>query len=341
MTRPPDPSPMSGRAEQPQPDPGNLVELPVGAEPRSTPGARLADEPVEIAAWLDHVQGDRALDDRLGELARELAEGPPTRRAASHRRRWIVGGLVAAAALLTIGLVAYALHTPSSEPIAHALPVVVPDPQPSPDPLPIAVAEPEPHSPTPGPVAPARPAPPAPRLLDSSDPTTPLRVMAGVEVLLDGSLRIAGSQRAPRLSLVGSATIDVVPGSVDSLQVDSDAAMVQVLGTRFTVTEAATATTISVERGRVAVVCRAGQQASLTATQQVECTNANGLYLQAKRLHRQGAPPHELLPVVEAALNFPDFALHNQLVLMRTELEAGVAQAASARDDGQDSPSSP
>jgi hypothetical protein len=330
MTRPPE--------HRPPPEPqDNLVELPLVDDRAPTPGARLASEPAPIAAWLEHATPDD-LDDRLAELARELAEGP--RQAATPSRRWLPWAIASAAALILMGLGAHALLTPPEPQVALPLPShqplpVAPEPLiPSPAPLPLDVASVEP---APKPETTPKP-PPAlePRSLESSDPTTPLQVVAGVEALLKGDIHLTGTPRAPQLRLRGSAVIDVAPGSVDSLHVRSDAAQVSVLGTRFSVDEGATATVIGVERGKVAVHCRAGQQAQLVAGDQLECPNANGLYLQAKLLQQQGAPVEELLPVVQAGLNFPDSALHGQLEAMRQEIEDVVAHRALWLENGQD-----
>jgi hypothetical protein len=328
MSRPPN--------NRPPPDPqGNLVELPQADERAPEPGQRLADEPAPIAAWLDHASSDD-LHERLTDLARELAEGPGQTQAPS-RRRWLPWIAVAAAALTLIALGARALISPSPQPIAdipqpaaHPEFIVPQLPIPADDLEPPVLVEVEP--------APA-PAPPPrlqPRSLESSDPSKPLQIVAGVEVLLHGHILLTGTPRAPRLVLQGSAVIDVVPGSVDSLELDSVAAQVSVLGTRFAVEEGATATTVRVERGKVAVQCRTGQQARLIAGQQLECPNANGLYMQAKLLQRQGAPAQDLLPVVESALAFPDYALHSQLEAMHQELEDTVAQQAVPRENEQE-----
>ena len=339
MTRPPTtPSDLPGQRDTQD----NLVELPVTCPPRPAQGARLAEEPSAIAAWVEHAQDDQALADRLAELARELAEGPPAQQAVPRSRPWIAVGLVAAAALITMAVLgSYALRAPSPQPTVQpqpiAVPTVVPLPAPLPEPPPIAVVE---LQPQPSPPPPTPPAPKAARVFESSDPSKPIQLMAGVEVLLNGSLELTGSSRAPRLSLVGSAVIDVVPGSVDSLQVDSNAALVKVLGTRFAVTEGGQDTTVSVERGRVAVSCRAGQQATLAANEQQVCLNANGLFLEAKRLQGQGAPAQDVLPVVQAALGFPDFALHDRLEAMQAKLLSQLAHPAAAEDDSQDTTSS-
>lgn len=327
MSRPP--------ISRPPPEPqDNLVELPQADERAPEPGQRLADEPAPVAAWLEHAATDD-LHDRLAELAAELAEGP-RQAPATPRRRWIPW-VAAAAALALIALGARALLTASPDPIAE-----LPQPEPQPElfvpQLSVPADELEPPvlvevEPAPAPAPPPRL---QPRSLESSDPSEPLQIVAGVEVLLSGNILLTGTPRAPRLSLQGSAVIDVVPGSIDSLELTSAAAQVSVLGTRFAVEEAATATTVRVERGKVAVQCRSGEQGQLSAGQQLECPNANGLYLQAKLLQQQDAPAAELLPVVRAAMAFPDFALHSQLEAMQHELELEVAQQASLRENEQD-----
>ncbi len=333
MTRrtnaPPDAREPSQGSEELERD--NLVELPITGEPPSAPGERLAREPQAIAAWLDHAS-DPALADRLAELAQELAEGPQPATAPRRRRRWPIVIAIAAAAAVLLSVSAAALWlrpAPQPEPPVLVQPVV-PHTLPMPTIEPSLLAQPElpptPSSagvePTPAvqPQAPRRPAQLEPRTLVSTDPSTPLPLLEGVEVLLDGQLAMSGTANAPRLSLRGSAIIDVVPGSVDSLELTSVAARVQVLGTRFAVEEGEDHTTVSVERGRVAAHCQAGQTATLEAGEELNCPNANSLLIQAKLLRIQGAPADEVLPIVQAGLSFPDFQLRERLEVMAMEL---------------------
>ncbi len=326
MTRPPDP-PRDHELDQ-----GTLIELPVADERCPVPGARLAQEPAELGAWLEHAD-DPALADRLAELAQELAEGP--RPAARPHRRWIPW-TAAAAALLLIGATAAGLW-PRAEPEAPAEPVTqLPAPAPPP------VAHRPTQTPEPAPTvaslepAPTPTAPPTPRSIarsfQSSDPTQPFTVVPGVEVQLDGQLDLHGTARAPRLHLRGAAVIDVVPGSVESLELSSLAAWVQVLGTRFAVEEGAEETTVRVERGEVAVRCEAGQEGTLGQGQDIRCPNANGLLIQAKLARMKGEAPDDVLPLVEAGLQFPDFALRERLEVMRMELLLELDREAEARE---------
>jgi ferric-dicitrate binding protein FerR (iron transport regulator) len=316
MTRPPDPP------RDPAQDQDNLVQLPLTDEPSPEPGARLAQEPAALSAWLQHAE-DPALTERLAELAQELAEGP--RPLARPQRRWLP---IAAAALLLLG--AATIHLwPQREPSAPAEPLaqtpapapIVPAPSPPPEP---AIATPEP-APSPRPK-------PRQQRFESNDPDRIIALVEGVGVQLDGELELRGSDRAPRLRLRGSAVIDVVPGSVESLVVDSDAAVVRVLGTRFSVREQAQQTSVAVERGKVAVRCATGEQATILPGDQHACPNANGLLIQAELARRQGQPAAEVLALVEAGMGFEGFALRERLELMRMELLLELQRLDQARE---------
>jgi len=323
--------------EQDAPD--NLVELPVVDGPMGPPGERLAQEPPCIGAWLEHAD-DPGLAERLAELAHELAEGPQP-AAAPKRRRWPLFVAVAAAAGLLLTLAASAVWLrpaprPAPPPIVQPiLPLTVPTPaqpnieapvlaQPAPTPPPAVTPRPR--------KAPARL---QPRTLVSNDPSQPLQLVDGVEVLLDGQLELSGSPRAPRVHLTGSAVVDVVPGSVDSFELTSAAARVLVLGTRFAVEEGSENTIVSVERGRVQARCQDGRQDTLEAGESLACDNANSLHMQALRLRIQGAPAEEVLAIVDAGLSFPDFALRQRLEVTRMELLLELERYDLARQDIQ------
>ena len=172
--------------------------------------------------------------------------------------------------------------------------------------------------PAPAPL-PSVPAEPAPRRFASSDIGVPLRLAKGVEVLLDGELVVTGPSRSPRVHLVGTAVFDVVPGSVDSFLVDSDAAQVQVLGTRFEVQEGIESTRISVERGRVEAICQTGERATLGTNDALVCHNAAGLMHKAMQARLNGESTERVLEYVEDGLKFPESNLRERLELMRDE----------------------
>jgi len=341
MIRPPTPpfDDLQDSQEREHDAPDNLVELPVVDGPMGPPGERLAQEPPCIGAWLEHAD-DPGLAGRLAELAHELAEGPqPT--AAPKRHRWPLFVAVAAAAGLLLTLAASAVWLrPAPQPalppvVQPMLPLTVPTPAQPIIEAPV-LAQP---APTPPPAVTPRPrkvpAKLQPRTLVSNDPSQPLQLVDGVEVLLDGQLELSGTPNAPRVHLTGSAVVDVVPGSVDSFELTSAAARVLVLGTRFAVEEGSEFTTVSVERGRVATRCMTGSLATLEAGGSFECPNASGQFLRAQRLRSQGASADDVLATVDAGLLFPNYALRERLEVMRMELLLELERNDLARQDIQ------
>jgi ferric-dicitrate binding protein FerR (iron transport regulator) len=310
MIRPPDPNT--------SPDPeqetgGELVELPACRE-REPAADRLEGEPHEIRAWLQHAE-DEPLAEHLAELARELAEAPqtaaPPAQAPRRWRPWVAAGLVAALAAAGLVLV---IPPPQAPPPPSASVAQASAPLPP-------VIEPSSHS-----VAPPI-APPSKgavqdwrRSLQSSDASRVHQIFDGVQVQLEGSLEIGGTRRAPRLHLVGSVEVDVVPGSVDTLYVDSNAALVQVLGTHFAVQEQVGGTLVSVQRGRVTVQCHTGLGGQLGAGHMIRCLDADGLYMQALQMRADGNDPAAVLPIVDKALSFPGSSIRERLEAMRAQL---------------------
>ncbi len=305
------------------PEPDDTAELP----------ERCEDVPEEILAWLDHAQDEDRLPERLQALARELSDRERERlpQASPPSRVPMRVLLVAAAAAALTLLAAERLSSPTPPPSVSQQPTPASF-EPAPSVIPERTAlEPEPVlavAPTPIPLP--------VRSIESSDPATVHRLLPDLAVQLDGQLELAGSSSQPALALEGSATFDVTPGVYDQVLVESSAARVRVLGTRFSLEEQPQGTVASVERGRVALHCTTGEQRDLTAGQSHTCPtpSAAGLLLHARALQQQGAPLADVLAAAEQGLGYPARmpALHDALEFIRIQCLVELDRDAEAAE---------
>ncbi|MFH1468247.1 MAG: FecR family protein [Pseudomonadota bacterium] len=318
-------------------------EAPSGQQPTSQRMARLpsANEiPDEVQAWIEHAAADELLQERLEELACSLAdsEAPYRRRQGARPTGQRRAFLLAAAAIL-LGVLAWRENHPRPvllvEPgapaqVAEVAPAEAP-------PSVVVMDEPTPALPEPSP-APQRPRRLA-RSFDGAGDGRLLAVVSGVDVLLDGHLELSGTASSPHLTLQGSATFDVTPGSVKDLIVESTGANVRVLGTRFTVAEGATGTSVSVERGKVAVQCIVGDPLQLIAGEQHACPkpNASGMLVYIRQLKNAGASQEQVLAAAERGLAYrvSQPALRSSLQLERIEALSALGREAEAREEVQ------
>ncbi len=306
-----------------------------------------AEAPPEVHAWMNLAQDDHALHDKLRALARELSDhdrrhsqAAPTPRPIRRSLRW---ALLAAALLLGGSWIAQQRSTPIPHPLAEA-PEAQPTPAPSPPPIEFQGPLPQPKAapaavvhvdlPTPA----TEPPPPPARRYASKDSLRLVRPLPDVEVMLQGELTVGGTHSAPELSLVGSAIVDVTPDVYQSLVVESVAARVHVLGTRFSITEQASGTTVQVERGKVDASCAAritARQAQLEPGAELFCPTptSNGLYVYARKLQREQAPKGQVLTAVEQGLSYPAETrdMHDLLEVMRIQALADLGRKLEAQ----------
>lgn len=132
----------------------------------------------------------------------------------------------------------------------------------------------------------------------------------------------------------GVLDVEVDPEAGIDFAVQTDEALVRVLGTRFEVDRDPYGTRVHVERGEVSVVCEGGAHHGLSAGEQVRCLRsaAAGLGL-AMSLERDGVGTAERLEVVKQALshsrNTP--VVRHQLESLRIHLLDQAGQSDQAR----------
>ena len=328
------------------------IPSPPRRDPPASDAFSVRGEPPEIQAFVEHSGQDLLVTHDLLRLARELAVEPAPPSPVRVGLRWALGGAVAMAA--AAGLL-WCLDRPTTvappepaqaenEPAKKAVPVVsLPLPSPAPPEQPaVAGRAPRivPPAPMPEPVSP------------SSDPVVELAFTAlapqtvnitphiRAEVL--GAIQVTGTQRSPDLVLQGRAEIDVTPGTVDDFVLHTDAAVIRVIGTRFSV-ETTDGTAVRVSRGRVGVVCLAGVPQPgglfLDAGADVTCPTPtpSGMLVYAQRLRDQGASPSAVLDAAEAGLRMraEQPALRDALQVIRIQALLAVGRhdeaAAEAR----------
>jgi hypothetical protein len=172
------------------------------------------------------------------------------------------------------------------------------------------------------------PEPPAAIVLDevlhSPDRTTQREPLPTMALSYQGRGTLAGDRAAPRLSWdSGQVAIEVTPDTGTLLTVRTREALIQVVGTAFTVTRSGPRTEVEVHRGQVDVRCAAGGGAQLHAGQSHGCGPASeaGWLALAHQLHSPGADPEHALQAIDTGL-----AMADPHGLVTTELLALRAQ---------------
>ena len=160
------------------------------------------------------------------------------------------------------------------------------------------------------------------------DATTsgPVTVSPGVVVTATGTGHLTGTEHAPRLAWAsGKVDVSVEPGAGLDVQVATDEALVQVVGTVFSVERGPLGTTVGVSRGKVAVTCTNGTEHTLTADHTATCwpTSATGLLGRARTLRDGGAPAADVLASLDGGLGAaPDTVIHTELSALRVAVLA-------------------
>lgn len=119
----------------------------------------------------------------------------------------------------------------------------------------------------------------------------------------------------------GDLSVEVEPDQGVQLMIETDEAIVRVIGTGFDVHRNALGTSVDVRHGKVSVDCKIGQDFLLTATQSATClpVSAAGALGRARQLEGT-VDAATLLPELEAALLRPDATgvVASELAAMRT-----------------------
>ena len=151
-------------------------------------------------------------------------------------------------------------------------------------------------------------------------------VAPGVVLTAQGTGTLSGTEQAPRLAWsAGTVDVSVEPGAGLDVQVLTDEALVQVVGTVFQVERGPLGTRVGVTRGKVAVTCTDGSAHSLTEGTTALCwpTSATGLLGRAQALRTGGAAPEAVLNTVARGLDSsPDPTIRTELSALRVALLA-------------------
>ncbi len=143
-----------------------------------------------------------------------------------------------------------------------------------------------------------------------------------VQVRFDGEGSIGGTSDAPRLTWeAGTLHVDVEPNRGVDLTVNTDEALVRVVGTAFDVHREHFATEVVVDHGRVSVTCVGEPERFVTDGQRVLCL-PEGLPTLLRRVaslsESQAAPETRLASLDRAAsLAEPGSSVHGELLAHR------------------------
>jgi ferric-dicitrate binding protein FerR (iron transport regulator) len=175
-----------------------------------------------------------------------------------------------------------------------------------------------------------RPPPPlSAELLSSTETTRALTPHVALSYTGAGGVR--GDAQAPRIRWeAGSLRVEVEPKQGIDLAVQTDEALVKVVGTAFRVTRDALGTTVSVERGHVEVRCGEGSPQQLLAGDRTECTplRAAGWIGRVQAMMRAGQAPEVLLAAIDQglALARPDDPAVGELVALKIRVLMGASR---------------
>jgi hypothetical protein len=167
-------------------------------------------------------------------------------------------------------------------------------------------------------------------VLHSPEQTTEREPIPTMALSYQGRGTLAGDRTAPRLGWEsGRVEIEVIPQTGTQLTVRTREALIQVVGTAFTVTRTGPRTDVEVHRGQVDVRCAAGGGADLLAGQSHRCGPASeaGWLALAHQLHSPSANPDHALQAIESGLSVSDPAglVTTELLALRAQVltEAG------------------
>ena len=146
---------------------------------------------------------------------------------------------------------------------------------------------------------------------------------------------LAGNRAAPRLGWdSGRVAIEVAPDTGTQLTVRTREALIQVVGTAFTVTRSGPRTDVEVHRGQVNVHCAAGGGADLLAGQSHRCGPASeaGWLALAHQLHSPGGTPDHALQAIDTGLAMadPQGLVTTELLALRAQVLADTGRLEEA-----------
>lgn len=122
----------------------------------------------------------------------------------------------------------------------------------------------------------------------------------------DGLGQLGGTSKSPVINWDhGRIELEVEPQKGINLIVRTQEANVKVVGTVFSVNRDMDGTEVEVEKGAVAVECKAGQSHLLHAGESCKCelVTAPGQLFRATKLRAQGAKPEQILSAIEVGLS--------------------------------------
>jgi ferric-dicitrate binding protein FerR (iron transport regulator) len=159
---------------------------------------------------------------------------------------------------------------------------------------------------------------------------------AHVSLTYMGEGALGGTGEQPRIEWrTGTVQVEVEPNQGVALSVQTREALVQVIGTGFSVGRSALGTAVRVSHGRVSVDCEDGTSVLLGAGEHQLClpTRAAGLLGRARALAEQGAAPEDVLAAAERGLAAgPDEAVRGELEVAQMEAYAAAQRWNEAYD---------
>ena len=161
-----------------------------------------------------------------------------------------------------------------------------------------------------------------------SGPLVTGELTQNVQLQVDGEGQAGGTSRSLSLHwAVGTLDVEVTPDQGVQLQVQTDEATVEVVGTGFRVSRDALGTAVSVRHGRVRTTGQGESARLLGPGESWTCAPATaaGRLGRLRRLQEQGAPAEALLDEVGRALAAPDATGAVGAELLSVKLDALVA----------------
>lgn len=156
----------------------------------------------------------------------------------------------------------------------------------------------------------------------TSEHLTERELTSAVRLGYQGAGTVSGTVRDPRIRWeAGTLDVAVAPGRGVALAVETDEAVVHVVGTAFTVTRDALGTAVAVTHGRVRVSCTGASTRELAAGERVECLPVRPAAWigRAQALIARGRPTDEVLAAVDRGLGLaaPGDPAAGELVALR------------------------
>jgi hypothetical protein len=137
-----------------------------------------------------------------------------------------------------------------------------------------------------------------------------------------GAGTVDGTERTPHIRWeAGTLDVEVTPGAGVDLSVETDEALVHVVGTAFSVTRDAMGTKVAVTRGHVRVTCTGAASEQLVVGGQAEClpVRAAAWIGRVQALMAASRPVDEILSSVDRGISLagPGDPATGELVAMR------------------------